>query len=345
MFGAIKNRIPRDAGERSRGATRPIGTADIRSESRELRVEALGLRKTYTGGAREVHALQGVDLHVAKGEFVGVLGPNGAGKTTLIECLEGIRRPDTGTVRILGADTSDAGKMKKIRGRMGIALQHSTLPPRLTVREILTLQTRLYASQVRVDRMIDLVGIGDKADQRIEHLSGGQQQRVAVAMALMGDPELMFLDEPTSQLDPHARLALWELLYTQRDRRDASVVITTHQMEEAQRICDRVVIIDHGRVIAEGQPKELLRQHFTSRRMNFMLPIAAAVDLRALNARSEPAGNGMKRVSLQTERPGATLVELAQAYGDSMIDLSVEEPTLEELFVKLTGTALQGETA
>ncbi|SFD91863.1 ABC transporter ATP-binding protein [Roseivivax sediminis] len=337
-----KHRLPRDAGDSRRGAA--LDPAQSRPLT-DLRVAATGVRKTYKSGDREIRALKGIDLHVAKGEFLGVLGPNGAGKTTLIECLEGIRSPDDGDVRILGADAADAREMKAVRGRMGIALQHSTLPPRLTARELLGLQARLYASDVRVDRMIDLVGIGDKADQRIEHLSGGQQQRVAVAMALMGDPELLFLDEPTSQLDPHARLALWEVLYAQRDRREASVIITTHQMEEAQRICDRVVIVDQGRIIAEGRPKDLLRQHFTARRMTFLLPMAATLDLRALNARSAPAGNGLKRITLRTERPSATLVELGQTFGDQLSDLSVEEPTLEELFVKLTGTPLEGEAA
>jgi ABC-2 type transport system ATP-binding protein len=303
----------------------------------DLRVSARGLRKTYSGAEHPVHALQGVDLHVARGEFVGVLGPNGAGKTTLIEILEGIRVPDSGEVRILGADVTNKRQMKGIRGRMGISLQHSTLPPRLTIRELMTLQSRLYGSTVSVDRMIELVGVGEKAGARIEHLSGGQQQRVAVAMALMGDPELLFLDEPTSQLDPHARLALWEVLYAQRDRRDASVVITTHQMEEAQKICDRVVIIDRGKVIAEGRPKDLVRAHLKGRAVVFYLPIDLPVDLAALGGRSAPAGNGLKRVTITTEQPSVALIRVAEKFGDRIVDLTVEEPSLEQLFVKLTG--------
>jgi ABC-2 type transport system ATP-binding protein len=351
-----QTKLVRDKGEiRAVGAGAGVHHLGRQTPPDDLRVSARGLRKTYSGAEHPVHALQGVDFHVARGEFVGVLGPNGAGKTTLIEILEGIRYPDSGEVCILGADVTNKRQMKGIRGRMGISLQHSTLPPRLTIRELMTLQTRLYGSTVSVDRMIEMVGVGEKAGARIEHLSGGQQQRVAVAMALMGDPELLFLDEPTSQLDPHARLALWEVLYAQRDRRDASVVITTHQMEEAQKICDRVVIIDRGKVIAEGRPKELVRTHLKDRAVVFYLPMEVQVDLAALGGRSAPAGSGLKRITISTEQPSAMLIRVAEKFGDRLVDLTVEEPSLEQLFVKLTGTdpatgghagpALKGEKA
>lgn len=217
-------------------------------------IEARGLTKDFVvGRTRTVHAVRAVDLQVDRGETVAILGPNGAGKTTTIECLEGLQRPDAGRCRVLGADPWRADAAH--RARVGVMLQDGGLPQSVSARRLLAHLGRLYSTPRR-DELVDRLGITPFARTPVRRLSGGQRQRVGLAAALVGGPEVAFLDEPTAGLDPHARLDVWALL---RERADAgaALVVTTHSFEEAERLADRVVILDHGRVVADGAPSRI----------------------------------------------------------------------------------------
>jgi ABC-2 type transport system ATP-binding protein len=213
-----------------------------------LRVQ--GLKKAYG----EVIAVDGLDLQVKAGECFGLLGPNGAGKTTTIEICEGLLAADSGTVEVLGKTwRSNAAELREL---LGIQLQDTQLSEKLTVDETLTLFRSFYRNAREVSEVIDQVELGEKRSSRVGTLSGGQKQRLAVACALVGDPQLLFLDEPTTGLDPQSRRQLWELI-EKFQAEGRTIVLTTHYMEEAERLCDRVAIVDHGRVIAQGSPLEL----------------------------------------------------------------------------------------
>ena len=213
-------------------------------------ISVAGLRKSYG----ELEAVRGVDLEVAKGEIFAFLGPNGAGKTTTVEILEGYRRRNGGEAMVLGADPAHAGR--EWRERIGIVLQESKMHPELTVRESLELFAGYYRSPREVADTIDLTGLAEKADDRVGRLSGGQQRRLDVALALIGDPELLFLDEPTTGFDPSARRRAWQVVASLRDL-GKTVFLTTHYMEEAQALADRVAIIANGQIVAQGPPGEL----------------------------------------------------------------------------------------
>jgi ABC-2 type transport system ATP-binding protein len=313
-------------------------------QPRNAAVVARGLRKHYGGEDKRIDALIGIDLTVQRGEVVGVLGPNGAGKTTLIEILEGICPHDAGTAQVLSVAVQDAAAMKRIRQHIGIASQHTVLPPLLTVRELLLLQRTLFGSSVNVDELIDILGLSEKARARVSHLSGGQQQRVAVALSLVGDPELLFLDEPTSQLDPQARHAVWGVLERQRTRRNATILLATHQMEEAQRLCDRILVIDRGRVIAEGTPAELVETHCPGRVITFYLGAQEQPDLAGLPLTVHTAGD-QRTARLEAEDVNAALgllVDRQRAGSLSLDGLRIERRTLEDVFLKLTGRQIRG---
>lgn len=313
------------------------------SPRRAEAVFAAGLRKHYGSEEKRVDALIGVDLEVARGEVVGVLGPNGAGKTTLIEILEGIRPHDGGVARVLSVPVDDAAGMKRARQHVGIASQHTVLPPLLTVRELIALQRTLFASATDVDELIDVLGLTDKANARVGNLSGGQQQRVAVALALVGDPELLFLDEPTSQLDPQARRSVWQVLERQRRRCEATILLTTHQMEEAQRLCDRILVIDQGRVIAQGSPEDLVERYCPGRIISFTTPAAALPDLGGLAASVHTVA-GQHAVRLEVDdvtRALGLLVDRQRAGELALEGLRVERRTLEDVFLRLTGRQIR----
>ena len=218
-----------------------------------IRVEQL--RKAYG----DVEALAGVTFEVRAGEIFGVLGPNGAGKTTLMEILEGLRVADSGTAAVLGVDVPK--QLHSIRDRIGIAMQKTALPPLLTVQETVRLYAVIYPHSQRPDDLIGSVGLEEKRRTLIRHLSGGQLQRLTVALALVGNPHILFLDEPTSELDPQGRRTLWDILLDPQKRTGRTVVLTTHQMEEAQHLCNRVAILDHGRILAMGSPSDLIDQY------------------------------------------------------------------------------------
>jgi ABC-2 type transport system ATP-binding protein len=270
-----------------------------------------GLRKAY--GEREV--LHGISFTVQTGEVFALLGPNGAGKTTTVEILEGYRRRDDGDVRVLGADPGRAGS--DFRARIGIVLQSSAVYHLLTVREIVALFAGYYPSPRRPDEVIDLVGLAEKRDARVRTLSGGQLRRLDLALALVGDPELVFLDEPTTGFDPAARRQAWDTI---RDLRSLgkSILLTTHYMEEAQRLADRVAILRSGEIVGTGSPQELLSGH-------------TSVEIRFRRNGSD--------VVIATEEPTRVLHELtAQALADGveLEGLEVHRRTLEDVYLELT---------
>jgi ABC-2 type transport system ATP-binding protein len=217
-------------------------------------IEVRGLVKRYD----DVVAVDGIDLTIDQGECFGLLGPNGAGKTTLVEIAEGLREPTSGTVRLLGQEWGHGDTA--LRRRIGIALQETEFADRLTVAETLRLFRSFYPSGRTVEEVLDLVELCEKARTWVVKLSGGQRQRLALACALVGDPQLLFLDEPTTGLDPASRRSVWQKISAFRAR-GGTVVLTTHYMEEAEQVCDRVAIMDHGRVLALGTPRELSAHH------------------------------------------------------------------------------------
>jgi ABC-2 type transport system ATP-binding protein len=209
------------------------------------------LRKSYG----DVVAVDGLDLEVNRGDCFGLLGPNGAGKTTTIEICEGLLAADSGTVEVLGLNWSDNDD--DLKQRLGVQLQDTKLAEKLTVAETLTMFRSFYKQRKTADEVIALVELGEKRDARVGSLSGGQKQRLAIACALVGDPEILFLDEPTTGLDPQSRRSLWDLINQFRES-GRTIVLTTHYMEEAERLCDRIAIVDHGKVIAQGKTNELI---------------------------------------------------------------------------------------
>src|SRR3954470_560349 len=271
-------------------------------------IEVLGLRKAY--GARE--ALRGVDFSVARGEVYGLLGPNGAGKTTCVEVLEGYRERSGGTVRVLGLEPGS----RALRARVGIVLQSCGTYPHLSVRETVTHWASMYPAPRAVGEVLSLAGLDEVADQRARVLSGGQRRRLDFALALIGDPELIFLDEPTTGFDPAARRAAWEVIRALRDL-GKTVVLTTHYLDEAHALADRVAILKDGRILAEGAPGEL-----------------GAARYRV--AWRDADGSMVERF---TEDPTALLHELAGAAlarGERLGELSVPRPSLEDVYLQLT---------
>ena len=271
-----------------------------------------GLRKSYG----ETEAVRGIDLEVNGGEVFAFLGPNGAGKTTTVEILEGYRRRSGGEVTVLGEDPERAGR--EWRERIGIVLQSGRLDPYLTVRESLDLYAGYFRAPRPTEEVILLVGLEGKADERASRLSGGQQRRLDVGMALIGDPELLFLDEPTTGFDPSARRQAWDVIAGLRDL-GKTVFLTTHYMDEAQRLADRVTIIAAGRIVAQGTPEDLGERD------------AGETTIRYRR-------NG-REVVTQTATPVETLHELtaqALAEGESLEGLEVTRPSLEDVYLELT---------
>ncbi|MBP2017476.1 ABC-2 type transport system ATP-binding protein [Symbiobacterium terraclitae] len=304
----------------------------------QILIDAQGLTKRYG----DVVAVHGFSLQVRAGEIVGLLGPNGAGKTTAIEMMEGLRVPDAGQCRVCGFDS--LRQSREIRHRIGIALQWARLPEYATVLEVLTLYASFYEDPLPVGDLLRRFSLEEKARTQCNHLSGGQRQRLALAVALIGRPAVLFLDEPTTGLDPQARHALWDVILGLREEGRA-ILLTTHYMDEAERLCDRVVVMDHGRILAEGSPRQLARAYGPEAAVE-LDPGGAPVDLAAL-ARL-PAVTGVRsedgRVLLHTANPPATLMALAnyaQEHSLPLSDLRTRSATMEDVFMALTGRRLR----
>ena len=272
------------------------------------------LHKSYTG----VEAVRGIDFEVARGEVFGLLGPNGAGKTTTVEILEGYRERTSGIVSVLGHDPGR--RPRELRRRVGIVLQESGIYRHLTVRELLAHWAVLYPAPRDVDEVIELAGLAEKADVRAGRLSGGQRRRLDFALALVGDPELVFLDEPTTGFDPEARRAAWQTVRSLADL-GKTILLTTHYLDEAQALCDRVAIVKDGRVLATGAPAEL--------------------DSGGARYRVTWRDRDGEIVARETEQPTALLHQLtseALAHGEELRDLSVTRPSLEDVYLDLVAS-------
>jgi len=299
-----------------------------------------GLRKSYGS----IEAVSGIDLEVNGGEIFAFLGPNGAGKTTTVEILEGYRERDGGEVRVLGADPARAER--PWRQRIGIVLQESKMHPELTVRESLELFAGYYRRPRGVDETVSLVGLSESADQRVGRLSGGQQRRLDVALALVGDPELLFLDEPTTGFDPSARRRAWEVVANLREL-GKTIFLTTHYMEEAQELADRVAIIARGEIVAQGSPDEISGRRGSAARIRFRLP--AGVVRTELPAWVVAAADGevtpANEVELRTDDPVPVLNELtnwALERDIPLASLEVRQPNLEDVYLELTASDAVG---
>ncbi len=300
-------------------------------------IRVRGLTKRYGS----VDAVAGIDFEVLPGEIFGLLGPNGAGKTPTVEILECLRTPDGGTVEVLGIDVSrDADALKP---RIGVSLQTAALYPKLTVTEVIDLFRSFYPTPSPTAELIDALELGERRDAQTKVLSGGQRQRLGVALALVNDPELVFLDEPTTGLDPAARRSLWDLVRRLKAN-GRSVLLTTHYMEEAEVLCDRLAIMDHGKILELGTVDELISKRFHERAVRFdRLEGLQGSDLEGL-----PAVVSVKEAGddtlLYTGDVGATigaLLTLADARGLEPQNLAIRRPTLEDVFLDLTGRALR----
>jgi len=279
-----------------------------------------------------VAAVDGVSLSVADGEFFGILGPNGAGKTTLVEMMEGLRQPDSGTITVLGEPVWP--RNTALLGRIGVQLQGSSFFERLTAREQLATFGSLYgAPPARVEEMLELVGLTDKASTRAEKLSGGQAQRLSIACSLVHDPDVVFLDEPSAALDPQARRNLWDVLRAINER-GRTVVLTTHYMDEAESLCDRVAIMDAGKVLQLGPPAELVRALDAPVRISVEAGALGQDRAADIEGTESVAGDGVSTV-ITTRRPAPVLQALASM--DALTGLQVRGATLEDVFLQLTG--------
>jgi len=290
-------------------------------------VEVSGLCKRYG----DVAAVDGVGLTIEAGEVFALLGPNGAGKTTTVEVLEGHRSADEGEVSVLGYDPGTGGR--EFRERIGIVLQEASVERELSVREALTIYGGMYPSRLPAAEVIAMVGLEDKADARIKTLSGGQQRRLELGLGLVGDPDLVFLDEPTTGFDPSARRQAWTVLENLTSL-GKTILLTTHYMEEARRLADRIAIIDHGRIVADGTP-ETLGGRDGGAVIRFSLPEGSRVeDLPLLGGRV----NG-PMVEVETVSPTKALHELtawALSKGVELDNLEVDRPSLEDVYLELT---------
>jgi ABC-2 type transport system ATP-binding protein len=303
------------------------------------------LRKRYPARPAPVEAVNGLDLEVHPGECFGLLGPNGAGKTTTIEILEGLLPATSGEVEILGRRWGQDDDT--LRQRLGITLQETRLGEKLTVLETLTLFRSFYEQGRAPAEVMGEVGLTEKASAYVGKLSGGQKQRLAVACALVGDPELLFLDEPTTGLDPQSRRALWDILRAFKAR-GRTILLTTHYMDEAERLCDRVAIVDHGRVIALGTPAELIARLGGEHLIEFMVEGSASLEDERL--RGLPGVVGLRRedglYALAVTAPHLTvpaLLDRLQRDGLALAQLTTRHASLEDVFVTLTGRHLRDE--
>ena len=290
----------------------------------------------------DVTAVDGLDLEVFAGECFGLLGPNGAGKTTTVEILEGLTAPNEGSVELLGQHWN-GGDDRALRERIGVQLQETQLAEKVTVVETVRLFRSFYKRGHSVDDVIRTVALDEKRNARVGKLSGGQKQRLAVACALVSDPELLFLDEPTTGLDPQARLSLWDIVEKFRTR-GGTILLTTHYMEEAARLCDRIAIMDHGKVIALGTPAELIESLGADQVIEFSVASSLADDeltslpaVRNLHRRNDIYALTVSEIGVALP---ALLAEIKRQQSE-VVTLTTHQATLEDVFVSLTGRMLR----
>lgn len=299
------------------------------------------LRKSFA----DVVAVNGLNLEVKRGECFGLLGPNGAGKTTTIEICEGLISPDAGTVQMLGRSWRDGAD--ELRQRIGIQLQETQFPEKLTVEEVISLFRSFFRQGLAVEQAITMVQLDEKRKARVGSLSGGQKQRLAMACALIGNPELLFLDEPTTGLDPQARRNLWDLVSQMRGA-GRTIILTTHYMDEAERLCDRVAVMDYGRIIALGAPSELISSIGGEQIVEFAIgasvPLNAAMLTGIQGVQSHRIQAGLHQLfvsELHTTVP--RIFESLAAQGLGLTEFRTHSATLEDVFVALTGRNLRDE--
>ena len=315
----------------------PVEPATV-LQTQRMALRCVGLRKRFA----DVTAVDGLDLEVFSGECFGLLGPNGAGKTTTVEILEGLTIPNEGAVEVLGQQWNE-GDDRALRERIGVQLQETQLPEKVTVAEALRLFRSFYKRGHSVDEVIQTVALEEKRNARVGKLSGGQKQRLAVACALVSDPEILFLDEPTTGLDPQARLSLWDIVEKFRDG-GGTVLLTTHYMEEAARLCDRVAIMDHGKIIALGTPAELIESLGADQVIEFSVASAINDDVltrlpavKNLHKRGEIYALTVSEIGVALP---ALLAEIKRQQSE-VVTLTTHQATLEDVFVSLTGRMLR----
>jgi ABC-2 type transport system ATP-binding protein len=302
------------------------------ADAADLVVQVSGLRMSYGG----VDAVRGIDLRVSRGEIFTFLGPNGAGKTTTVEILEGHRARTAGEVQVLGQDPEHADR--QWRSRVGVVLQSSRAEPQLTVRECLELYAGYYPAPRSVHEVIELVGLKTRSEVRCGHLSGGQQRRVDVALALVGDPELVFLDEPTTGFDPSARRSAWEMIDGLREL-GKTIFLTTHYLDEAEALADRIAIIRAGVIVAEGTPATLGGRDRAAYQITFSLPAGVAIDELPIANGSARELNQHGKVLIASEHVMPTLGVLSDWASErryDIPDLLVRRPALEDIYLGLT---------
>jgi ABC-2 type transport system ATP-binding protein len=308
---------------------------------RNSAVYCRGLVKRYG----DVLAVAGLDLQVHRGECFGMLGPNGAGKTTTVEIFEGLRPPDAGDVLVLGDRWRGDGLA--LRARLGIQLQETKFPEKLRVSEVVTLFRSFYPRGLDISDVLGLVGLEEKMSAQVRTLSGGQKQRLSLGCALVGDPELLFLDEPTTGLDPQSRRQTWEIVEGLKAR-GRTVLLTTHYMEEAARLCDRVAVVDHGRVIALGTPRELVASLGAEHVIEFAVGDTASTALSENALRVLPSvedvgrdGENWRLTVREVHRAVPALLGLLAERGAAPTHLTTHHATLEDVFMSLTGRRLR----
>jgi ABC-2 type transport system ATP-binding protein len=305
----------------------------------EFVIYVRGLRKSY--GTLE--AVKGIDFEVRAGEVFGLLGPNGAGKTTTVEILEGLRPRSGGQVKVLGFDPNR--QKKQLKDRIGACLQATNLPDKITVREALDFFGSLYSRRADGDAILARLQLMDKKDAAYATLSGGQKQRLALALALINDPQMLFLDEPTTGLDPQVRLEIRDLIQELRAEK-RTILMTTHYIEEAERLCDRVAIIDAGLIIAMGTPREL--QERSANQSAIEIALSNPLKKTELPAWPESirsiVSEDRHRITVYSKQPARTLVEMVKwidGQGLELDDVHLSRPTLEDVFIELTGKKLR----
>ena len=299
-------------------------------------IQVLGIRKTY--GATV--AVSDVSFEVNEGEIFGLIGPNGAGKTTTMECVEGVRRPDCGAISILGLDPFR--DVYRLQNRIGVQLQQAQLQKRIKVWEAVDLWASLYTKAVDGDQLLEQLGLANKRSAWFMTLSGGQKQRLFIALALINDPEIVFLDELTTGLDPQSRRVIWELVRGIRER-GKTVFLTTHLMEEAERLCDRVAIIEHGRIIDIDPPQRLVDRHCPERSVTLATDDARAAEYLALIPRAEAVERHDSRFTVRGTGDGfvTAVIQCLSENRITVTEFRTELPNLEDVFLKLTGHSIR----